>query len=215
MNSLDNIHALIERIESGTRVEGDADCAFHGGHWHGQPVEGGTVAVISGEELIAVPTAEFVADGRILWDLSENGEVLPKGTLEQRAKEAAASEVTPEPPHPDAVEVHPDATPEPAPEEQPQPVAQEVPETSTEAPAAEPEPVVEAPAEVAPETPAVVEEPAPVAEPAVPEVTPEPPAEVPAEPVAEAPAEEPAPEAPAAEEAPADPVVTRKRKTTT
>jgi len=223
---MEEIKALIGRIETGARIEGDPDCVFFGGHWHGEPVEGGTVGLLSEGELVIVPTPEFVVDGKILWDLDENGGVHPKGTLEKKAaEEAKATEaITPEPPHEDAVETHPDATPEPTPEELLQTIAPEAPAEAAPSPEVEPAPAQQeapapitegtdapvssetAPSETVPSETAPAEAPAPVPEdsPAVTEET-APEATVEA---TEAPAEVPA-------DAPADPApapVVKKKK---
>ena len=185
MDDLQQLAAMAARIDSDSRIEGDAECAFYAGHWHGKPVKGGMVAALDvTKALTLIPTEEFTdAEGRILFDINEHGQVAPKGTLAKLAEEAAKAEaaITPEVPAEPAPEVGENFTPEAVPESvptEPQPVAQDAPSISTEAPAV---------TEPAPETPAPVE--APPADP-VPEPTPEP-------------APEPAPEAP--QEAPVDP----------
>lgn len=104
MSLRDEITAIIDRIETGARIEGDPDCVFYAGHWHGTPAPEGTVCVVTtADALETVPVAEFYKDGRILWDIDENGRVAPKGTLAKLAEEEAAKAavVTPEaPPEP-------------------------------------------------------------------------------------------------------------------
>lgn len=194
MEPIQALKEMAQRIDDGTRIEGDADCVFFAGHWHGKPKEGGTVAALDVVgTLLSIPTEQFTdAEGRILFDVTEDGSVAPKGTLAKLAEEAekAAAEITPEPPAEDQPERGEDFTEEAKHEEQLQPVAQDAPETSTDAPAAAQE---EAPVqETAPVAEAIPEAPVAVTEPAVPEVT--------------APIEEPT--APVTEEAPAETVTT-------